>query len=286
MITLYEKFSLISMQSMVPKIIHYCWFSGEDFPPFIQSCIDSWKQNLPDYELKLWDANSFDFSAIPFVREAFQVKKWAFVADYIRLYALYTEGGIYLDSDVKVYKSFDSYLDFDFFTSHEIHPGNFTKEERAKLGPNCLPRDPDQHVFGLNIQAAIMGAKKGNQFVEDCLDLYNKMHFLDSEGKVKSTDFIIGPYISKVAENYGYKYNTDRQYLKDNMVIFEPELFVGNSVFLTKNSVAIHLCNGSWREQSRYEKFDFFVRNHFPSLYPLVNYWNKFWRRVNRLLEK
>ena len=89
---------------MIPKIIHYCWLSGEPYPEKIQNCIASWKERLPDYKIKLWDMNSFDVNSIDFVREAVSVKKWAFAADYIRLYALYREGGIYLDSDVLVKK--------------------------------------------------------------------------------------------------------------------------------------------------------------------------------------
>lgn len=69
---------------------------------------------MPDYELRLWDAHSFDFDSVPFVREAYQAKKWAFVTDYVRLYALYTEGGIYMDTDVKVMKSFTPFLNYDF----------------------------------------------------------------------------------------------------------------------------------------------------------------------------
>ena len=78
---------------------------------------------MPDYELKLWDTHNFDIeNSTPYVKEAFANRKWAFVADYIRLYALYTEGGIYLDSDVKVLKSFDGFLHHKFFTSMEYHP--------------------------------------------------------------------------------------------------------------------------------------------------------------------
>ena len=83
---------------MIPKIIHYCWLSNDPFPEKIQMCIDSWKKVMPDYELKLWDTHNFDIeNSTPYVKEAFANRKWAFVADYIRLYALYTEGGIYLD---------------------------------------------------------------------------------------------------------------------------------------------------------------------------------------------
>ncbi len=81
---------------MIPKIIHYCWFSGDEYPPLIKKCIKSWKKKLPDYEIKLWDANSFDFDSVPYVKDALAHKKYAFVSDYIRLYALYNYGGYIL----------------------------------------------------------------------------------------------------------------------------------------------------------------------------------------------
>lgn len=84
--------------------------------------MDTWRKVLPDYEIKLWNTENFDMSKAPeYVREAFEQRKWAFAADYIRMYALYTEGGIYLDSDVKVLKSFDEFLNYKFFTSLEYH---------------------------------------------------------------------------------------------------------------------------------------------------------------------
>ena len=89
---------------MIPKIIHYCWLSGEPFPKKIKKCIDSWKKKLPNYEIRCWNMDNFDIHSVRFVEEACSVKKWAFAADYIRLYALYTEGGIYLDCDVFVKK--------------------------------------------------------------------------------------------------------------------------------------------------------------------------------------
>lgn len=73
---------------------------------------------MTGYKIKCWDSKSFDFDSIPYVKEVYALKKWAFIADYIRLYALYTEGGIYLDSDVKVYKSFDRFLNNEFFCGY------------------------------------------------------------------------------------------------------------------------------------------------------------------------
>ena len=84
--------------------------SGEPFPELIQECINSWKKFLPDYEIIEWNKDNFDVNISLFTKEAFDARKYAFVSDYVRLYVLYNYGGIYLDSDIKVLKSFDSLL--------------------------------------------------------------------------------------------------------------------------------------------------------------------------------
>ena len=104
---------------MIPKIIHLCWLSGDPYPAKIAKCLDTWKKHLPDYEVMLWDTNRFDLNSSIWVRQAFEKKKYAFAADYIRFYALYHYGGIYLDSDVEVLKSFDDLLDLPYFMGAE-----------------------------------------------------------------------------------------------------------------------------------------------------------------------
>lgn len=84
--------------------------AGGGYPPKIQECIESWRRVLPDYEIIVWDENRFDVRSVPWVRRAFRLKKYAFAADYIRHYALYTEGGIYLDTDIEIRKPFDELL--------------------------------------------------------------------------------------------------------------------------------------------------------------------------------
>ena len=86
------------------KKIHYCWFGGKKLPKSVEDCIKTWKKFLPDYEIKQWDESNFDVNSFPFVKEAYESKKWAFVSDYVRIYALYNEGGLYLDTDVKILK--------------------------------------------------------------------------------------------------------------------------------------------------------------------------------------
>ena len=100
---------------MISKVIHLCWLSGDPYPEKIKKCIDSWKRVLSDYEIILWDTKRFDLDSSIWVKQAFEAKKYAFAADYIRFYALYHYGGIYMDSDVEVLKSFDDLLHLPYF---------------------------------------------------------------------------------------------------------------------------------------------------------------------------
>ena len=102
---------------MIPKKIHYCWFGGKPMPENGQKCILSWRKWLPDYEIKEWNEDNFDIHINQYCHEAYDNKKWAFVSDVARLYALVTEGGIYMDTDVEVLRSFDDLLENDFFAS-------------------------------------------------------------------------------------------------------------------------------------------------------------------------
>ena len=88
---------------MIPKLIHYSWFSGEPYPQFLQECMDTWRKVLPDYEFMLWDAEKLAECHNVFANEAASVKKWAFAADFVRLYAVYHYGGIWLDTDVEMF---------------------------------------------------------------------------------------------------------------------------------------------------------------------------------------
>lgn len=99
---------------MIPKIIHYCWLSNDPIPEKLQEYMKSWKEKLPDYEFKLWNFDCFDINSSQWVKEAFEAKKYAFAADYIRLYAVYNYGGIYMDMDVEVIKSFNPLLNNDY----------------------------------------------------------------------------------------------------------------------------------------------------------------------------
>ena len=95
---------------MIPKIIHYCWFGKKEMPDKVQKCILSWKSILHDYEFKLWNEENFDINEIPYTKAAYDAGKYAYVSDYVRCKVMYEYGGIYLDTDIEVFKPFDDLL--------------------------------------------------------------------------------------------------------------------------------------------------------------------------------
>jgi len=216
--------------------------------------MDSWKARMPDYRLVLWDMNKFDVSSHTFVKEACQAKKWAFASDYIRLYALYTEGGIYLDTDVYVEKSFDRFLENGFFSAVEYLEGK-AKKGLHLLNSDGTLKDRSVGIFthGIQIQAAIMGAVKGHPFLKSCMDRYNGKHFILDDGSYSNRP--ISPQIyADVAIDYGFRYKNEMQKLKDNMTIYPNAVFPCALPHVVDESYAVHLCKGEWRNRGFGEK--------------------------------
>jgi mannosyltransferase OCH1-like enzyme len=158
---------------MIPKLIHMCWLSADPYPEKIEFCIASWKKYLPDYEIMLWDTNRFDVNSLPWTKQAFEAKKYAFAADYIRLYAVYNYGGIYLDSDVEVIKPFDDLLDLPYFIGTEA----------ASEG----------------VEMAAFGAEKGTHWLRDAMEYYEGRDFILENGEKSMTPMplIVGDLIRK-----------------------------------------------------------------------------------------
>ncbi len=146
---------------MIPKVIHYCWLSSGPMPANLQAYVDGWHRLLPDYEIKLWDYNAFPRGKSAWVDAAFDNRKFAFAADYIRAYALYHEGGIYLDSDVELLKTFDPLLQLPYFMCRET-------------GSEC-------------VEAAVMGAEAGHPLFEALLRRYDSRQFVRDDGTLDTT---------------------------------------------------------------------------------------------------
>jgi hypothetical protein len=244
---------------MIPKKIHYCWLSGEALPDAVRKAMDTWAEIMPDYELVLWDGGRFDVNSVACVKDACESRRWAFAADYIRLHALYTEGGIYLDTDVIVRKRFDDFLGYDFFSGIDYHYGIYTREY-PKIYKYRKPVNkiiPNAIWSGVN--AAIIGAKKENPFVKDLLDWY-----LDNQNEIKpsklDTDQLLFEYLAPeiyatIAENYGFDRTKNvTQELPGNMVIFSTCVLGSRTVQLTEESYAVHCTGSGWKSGKKWYK--------------------------------
>ena len=230
---------------MIPKIIHYCWMSGDPFPDMIEECIASWHKYLPDYKFVQWNSTNFDYNQNLYTREAMDRKKYAFVSDYVRLHALYQYGGIYLDSDIKVLKSFDDLLTNRAFTG-------FESKERVGVW--------------------LLASEKQNPIFKEMLDCYKNRHFLDNEGNM---DLTPNPVIlAPVFQKNGIEFNNT--YQKNNFITVYPTDFfcplngTTGELNLTDNSYAMHLFNGAWREKNDI-KFDHYYKNFYkimPTIMP------------------
>lgn len=209
----------------IPKVIHYCWFGGKEKPEIVKSCLDTWKIQLPDYEIREWNEENFDvLKSCKYVKEAFSAKKWAFVSDYVRLYALYNYGGIYFDTDLEVLRNLDKFLKNDSFMGAE-----------------------SRHT----ISTAIIGSIAKQKWIKDLLEIYHKNNFINQDGS-----YNVLPN-SKLIQNYletKYDYN-----VSENIVEFEKGFRVYPMDYfspincytgvkkITKNTYTIHLYDNSWK---------------------------------------
>ncbi len=225
---------------MIPKIIHYIWLGGNPIPPAIQACIDSWKQKMPDFKLMLWDDEAIREIDMLFVKEALSVKKWAFASDVIRLWALAKYGGIYVDTDVKVLRSFEPLLTEHAFIGRE----------------GCM--QINYHTTSYHLTSYCFGAEKENSYIEQCLSYYKDRHFIisnnDSLANELRFDMRNASYIhSEMARLFGYNPSAlapSMQRCRDGVLtVFPPEYFAEGGASI--NSYCTHLSIGSWRDQEQ-----------------------------------
>lgn len=218
---------------MIPKIIHYCWFSGDKKPALVKKCIRSWKKYLPDYEIRCWDGNSFDFNSLDFTREALSVKQYAPASDYVRLYALYNYGGIYLDSDVEVFKSFDPLLDNVFFTGID----------------RCVFNSKDWKDY---IEAGIIGSVKGFPYLKECMEYFENKHFIHNDGSFDNKKIMAPEIYAQRAIKYGFQCEDKEQILSNGIHIYPRNILSNGDYIYTYNYIdysnlfAVHHNMNSW----------------------------------------
>ena len=213
------------MNSQIPKVIHYCWFGGNEKTELIQYCINSWRKYCPAYEIREWNEHNYDVTKQKYMREAYAAGKWAFVSDYARLDIIYRFGGIYLDTDVELIRSLDALLHY-----------------RAVMG-----FENGKHVATGLICAAV--AK--HETIKELRDSYDGITFLQQNGRYNMTP--CPQYTTDYFLRYGLKQDDHIQHCRDVTIFpteyFNPKDFVTETLCITENTIAIHHAAMTWHDE-------------------------------------
>ncbi|MBS6115842.1 glycosyltransferase family 32 protein [Thomasclavelia spiroformis] len=206
---------------MIPKIIHYCWFGKSEKPDKIKKCIKSWKKNLPDYQIIEWNEDNFDYNVLAYTRDAYKAKKYAFVSDVARVKALYKMGGIYLDTDVMVYQSFDSILNNKCVLGFEME--NYV----ATSFMACIP---------------------GHQLMKDFYNLYIDLSFYDDKGDIINVTNVTK--LTNMLEKRGLIRNNEYQKIDDISIYptfyFSPYNYAWEYSEKNEKTICEHMFYISW----------------------------------------
>ena len=228
---------------MIPKLIHLCWFSGDEYPEDIKFCLDSWKKVLPDFQVKVWTKEMALATGFDFVKEAISAKMWAFAADVVRLYAVYHDGGVYMDSDIYVRKRFDDFLKKKCAFFQEFHPVAYTANDIDELGYRL---EHVERVKGLGIQAALFMSEKNNTYIKELLDDYKERHFILDDGTYDMKSVLAPALYARNAEKYGYKYLNVEQHLFDDLDVYPSDYVASTIPLRAETNFAVHCISGSW----------------------------------------
>jgi mannosyltransferase OCH1-like enzyme len=211
---------------MIPKKIHYCWFGRNPKPKLAQKCIKSWKKYCKGYEIIEWNEDNFDISSAPlYVRQAYDAKKWAFVTDYVRLWAMTKYGGIYMDTDVEVIKPLDQFLKHRAFSGFEDH---------------------------IHIPTGIMACEKDFPLFREFLDFYDTVSFMNPDGTYNQTTNV--QIITDVCLKRGLIQNNTLQEIDGFTLypndVFCPVNYYDSRLYKTRNTATIHWFSGSWQDSA------------------------------------
>lgn len=207
-------------------------------PELVLKCIESWNKYLPNYKMHLWNEDNFDIASAPqYVQEAYAAKKYAFVTDYVRLWALEREGGVYLDTDMEILRPLDTLLSDTAFIGLE--------ESKALLPGTC-----------------VIGCEAHCLWVKDMLATYENATFLKEDGSLDLTTNVqrLG---AKMVEG-GLLHERKIQYLPQwGLRVYTHDYFspitTTRVMCKSKNTYCIHHFAGSWVERTPWQKVKMFL---------------------------
>jgi mannosyltransferase OCH1-like enzyme len=245
---------------MIPKTIHYVWFS-KDIPEKIQGYIDSWHKIMPDYKIIKWNRENFDIHSAKWIEQALEHNKFTYASDYVRLWVLYNHGGIYLDSDVKAFKPFDDLLNLPYFLGREYSKGI--------------------------IEMATLGAEPKLGWVKDCLDYYRNKSFILPNGELSTMDLIPHVSLKILNEKYGLKrissiQDFDRTSKKIQIFpaeFFSPKPWDSEKFTVTKNTYSVHYYEKSWNPPKKwYSELSYKVKHAVRKIIGEKRYLDFVWK--------
>jgi len=211
---------------MIPKVIHYCWFGRNPLPESAVKCIDSWKKYLPDHEIKEWNEDNFNVNILPYTKDAYEARKFAFVSDYARFWVLYKFGGVYFDVDVEVIKPIDDILEKGAFWGFESEKG-----QKPAIAP------------GLGI-----ASEAGNPVYKTILERYETMSFFEADGTMSKFSMI--PMVTELFISKGLKADGTVECVEGNWFYpkdwFNPFDDATGRLNKTSNTRCIHWFMKSW----------------------------------------
>lgn len=219
---------------MIPKIIHAIWFGGKDKNEVIQRCVKSWSAHMPDYHIMWWTEANVDIDLLPaFAQHAYKNKRWAYVADVVRLQKLHEYGGVYLDTDMLIIKD----------PTPLFNKSTYSPSPNLGEGPG---ERVDISVWGMedetHISCGIIACNKNNNFIKKLYDFYSE-HYKNNNMNVVIE---VPKIVTKLSKDIP----------KDELIIYGAEYFYPLPAtnkkedyreFLTANSYAVHLWNYSWQ---------------------------------------
>ena len=247
--------------STIPKIIHYCWFGKNEMPDALKECMASWKiLEQAGYKIVRWDESNCSFDENDFVKKCYSEKKWGFIGDYYRAKALYENGGVYLDTDIIIKKTFDDLLNTEAF-----------------IGFSC----------DCALCTAVVGAQKGSFFIKGILDMYDTGKFY-TEASYKSgkteVEYCDGKWAPSneywtwymICTHSTFKLNNKIQRFRDVTVYPKHYFELGSikSLYYCR-----HINYNSWREQRK-------TRNPLKNIKRLAEKNTTFWIIIRTLINK
>lgn len=227
---------------LIPKKIHYFWFGNNKKSELILKCIESWKTYAEDYEIIEWNENNCDINECDYVKEAYEKRKWAFVADYFRIKKVYEHGGIYLDTDVELTNSIDI----------------------LRLNNAFFAFESKKHI-----NAATFGAIPKFPLLKNWLDTYNNDHLIKNDGSLDTSNTIVIRLTNLLIKNYNISLNGKTQILKDDIKIYAPNILTLN-MFDGENMVQHHYDASWWDAKAGITSYKYEVlKDYFSNDYDL-----------------